>query len=275
MGTDPRPSGEASGRSGIGHVRLDLANGQVALTFAEWLVQARLPQHRRQAEEAVKQNHLVAWLDKIGERDAVSRMQDVTGIDQLLDERPTGISSSTTLRKSSPKNTGPSYQPRETASPNSSSARTNNPGTAKRKIIVVFCPILLCLILFFSLSQLPTSWRQKPVLPPTSSASLANPVSSIPTVTNPIKTTASNKIAEKNCLLKMVFNGHTDLIDSVCFSPDGSRLATGSYDRTVKIWNAETGQESLTLKGHTGALFTACVSALVVPAWPPAAMTRR
>ena len=38
----------------------------------------------------------------------------------------------------------------------------------------------------------------------------------------------------------------------MAFSPDGKRIATGSEDKTVKVWDAQTGQELLTLKGHTG-----------------------
>jgi WD40 repeat protein len=36
------------------------------------------------------------------------------------------------------------------------------------------------------------------------------------------------------------------------FSPDGKRLLAWSADGTVKMWDAETGQEKLTIKGHTG-----------------------
>ena len=38
---------------------------------------------------------------------------------------------------------------------------------------------------------------------------------------------------------------------SVVFSPDGKRLASMSSDNTVKVWDAQTGQELLTCKGHT------------------------
>jgi hypothetical protein len=44
-------------------------------------------------------------------------------------------------------------------------------------------------------------------------------------------------------------DGHAVL--NVCFSADGQRLATGSNDKTVKVWDARTGQQLLDLQGHT------------------------
>jgi WD40 repeat protein/serine/threonine protein kinase len=44
--------------------------------------------------------------------------------------------------------------------------------------------------------------------------------------------------------------GHGDSVSSLAFSKDG-RLATGSEDRTIKIWRLATGRDEMTIRGHT------------------------
>ena len=41
----------------------------------------------------------------------------------------------------------------------------------------------------------------------------------------------------------------------MAFSPDGQRIVTGSGDQTAKVWDAASGKELLTLKGHSGAIW--------------------
>ncbi len=48
--------------------------------------------------------------------------------------------------------------------------------------------------------------------------------------------------------------GHLQPVTSVAFNSDGTRIASGSTDRTIKVWDPATGNERLTLKGHLGAV---------------------
>jgi len=50
----------------------------------------------------------------------------------------------------------------------------------------------------------------------------------------------------------LTLKGHTDRITSASYSADGSRLVTGSWDGTAKVWDTNKGAEVLTLKGHKG-----------------------
>ncbi len=49
---------------------------------------------------------------------------------------------------------------------------------------------------------------------------------------------------------RSTFKGHGDYVSSVIFSPDGQTLASGSADKTVKLWDTKTGKELVTFKGH-------------------------
>ena len=55
--------------------------------------------------------------------------------------------------------------------------------------------------------------------------------------------------------------GHRGWTISVAWRPDGKQLASGSGDRTIKIWDMGTGQTLRTLSGHTNYVY--CV------AWNP------
>lgn len=46
--------------------------------------------------------------------------------------------------------------------------------------------------------------------------------------------------------------GYTERVASLAFAPDGRTLASGSWDRTVRLWNVPTARLMMTLEGHTG-----------------------
>ena len=38
-------------------------------------------------------------------------------------------------------------------------------------------------------------------------------------------------------LLSEKTNAHSNMITSVAFSPDGTKIVSGSYDKTIKVWD--------------------------------------
>ena len=66
--------------------------------------------------------------------------------------------------------------------------------------------------------------------------------------------------------------GHTSVVSSVAFSPDGQRIVSGGHWRAIgfveqplkpgemKIWDATTGEKTLTLKGHAGGVYSVAFS---------------
>lgn len=61
----------------------------------------------------------------------------------------------------------------------------------------------------------------------------------------------------------ITLKGHSDWfggIDSIAFTPDSKLIASGSKDKTIKIWQVDTGKELMTLKGHSDHITSIAIS---------------
>ncbi len=45
--------------------------------------------------------------------------------------------------------------------------------------------------------------------------------------------------------------GHESSVNSIALSMNGKYMATGSDDKSCKVWNIENGNELITLFGHS------------------------
>ena len=49
--------------------------------------------------------------------------------------------------------------------------------------------------------------------------------------------------------------GHRDRVNAVALTPDGLRAVSASSDRTLRLWDLESGQTIRTLEGHTDSVW--------------------
>lgn len=56
------------------------------------------------------------------------------------------------------------------------------------------------------------------------------------------------------------FPGHRDIMFDAEVSPDGTLLATCSYDRSIILWDLQTGEKLRQLNGHNGAVYDVAFS---------------
>ncbi|KAF8834637.1 WD40 repeat-like protein [Paxillus ammoniavirescens] len=84
-----------------------------------------------------------------------------------------------------------------------------------------------------------------------SSCSASPEMTNVPHV---VMSSSSQLVASKNASDRVpvqVFEGHKTSVECVRFCPDEDRLVTGSYDKTIRIWNRTTGAVEV-LRGHNG-----------------------
>jgi WD40 repeat protein/serine/threonine protein kinase len=56
------------------------------------------------------------------------------------------------------------------------------------------------------------------------------------------------------------FKGHESVVSGVAFSGDGRKAVSGSWDKTVRLWNVETGEQLACFVGHEQTVRTVAIS---------------
>ncbi|KAF8839362.1 WD40 repeat-like protein [Paxillus ammoniavirescens] len=117
-------------------------------------------------------------------------------------------------------------------------------------------------LLFPAVQRSPTSLplsnthhRHRPLaLPSVDMRTSSRPVSPKTVHVSPVaESTSSQSMSSENVSHQMpmqVFEGHKDQAICACFYPDENKLVTGSYDRTLRIWDLKTGAVDV-WSGHT------------------------
>jgi WD40 repeat protein len=80
------------------------------------------------------------------------------------------------------------------------------------------------------------------------------------TLTTPalIRSVSKSPIQTWRCIHTL--QEHSNWVNSVAISPDGETLVSGSRDKTILIWQLDTGKKLCTLTGHTSFVYSVAIS---------------
>ncbi len=67
-------------------------------------------------------------------------------------------------------------------------------------------------------------------------------------------------LAQQAATVVGTFDGHTDPVYTVAWSPDGKTLITGGFDNTVRLWDAATRKEIKKFEGHSNLVLSVAAS---------------
>jgi eukaryotic-like serine/threonine-protein kinase len=93
--------------------------------------------------------------------------------------------------------------------------------------------------------QTPIHAPRSPVSPPP-----PQPPSDVVSVVQSRSTPPAPALSTPQGTLFVTYRGHSRIVSAVAWSPDGTRIASGSADGTVQVWNAHDGSQPFIYRGH-------------------------
>src|SRR5579859_3419764 len=90
---------------------------------------------------------------------------------------------------------------------------------------------------------------QRGATPTPTGAATASPTATATATATPTETPTPTPPQPGDTLY--TYRGHSSAVISLAWSPNGKRIATGSFDHSVRVWDALTGNHVLTYRGHS------------------------
>ncbi len=107
--------------------------------------------------------------------------------------------------------------------------------------------------------RLPLSESQQPTRLVTSLSESFIPTELVPPKQPPVASTPPPKSVQSSPSLGTVlgtYRGHSRDVSTVAWSPRGTRIASGGYDKTVQVWDVATGKTLLTYRGYPASVLS-------------------